>query len=963
MPLALTDEDFLKLTAPDTGGGGTVTRNAPPELDARAIELGRLGQREGVPFNQGLPTIADIGLKARKTPEQQMEYLAKSYGPENVRLNELGEPVVNIKGEDYVVNPHKLTMDSLTGLAAYAPETLLSALALRFGGKDAGMFKQALVGAIGAATGAVGKDVATGEPIGKALGEEAANIPVNTAGGVLLGAGVKATQTAVDMMSAVARGGIKNFAEGIPNPLAKTKLFSPANPELTSEGVTAAQNLAKLTGIPARLSPAEATGIPLLAQLEVRQENVASGAGPSIAARKARDDVSRAWQDWMVKPDTLGTDEEVARRGIGVLRASVDPLEQDVALAKFALEAQQRGDTRILNSIRAQGEAAQQAKVIRDFNVGSVPIKGAPLTETGDLLRNRVVGLRDVEQGSLSQRYNAFFEKPETTTPNISGAGLKSEIDQTLKELPGVTKGVDELAYDTYGNPITRTTEQKVPVATPIRSRLEELSGKLADGKISINDLKQIRTDVGDAIKQGEAIPGVKEGRLKQLYSQISGAIDEGLNKIGNPALKAEWEGLTGDYETFANKFSQRTLAPLFKEADQPGVGNTDFAKSIIGSPDKYNALRAFLGTGTSELQALGQTTRHWILENSLADGSSQALNGPALISQLEKLQKGNPQLFADAFGKNGEQFLKAGRVLATFQKNLPADEVEALLNPANRATPNALSNLQQAERRLKDEYTNGALKDFIQGDKGDLKPDDFIRFLPSYKLSDVKEVAKRLATDPDTLEQVQRKTILSLFQEARRNPSPADVLALLKSGMKGGDVLSGTSLVKALGKGDQYEKYKALLSPDQMDFVQSMAKRELLREEKVRVGGGTGIFSKGDVATGVLDALTPGKMSSTSILKDLSTFTRDKVASWILASPKLNALLLTPHTLADMPRLMSAIVSSEPFIRAAITELKDPGDAYKVLSTLKSAFGTGKEDRQPGNHQMSDAEFDAATK
>ncbi len=963
MPLTLSDEDFLQLTSP-SGTEGTVNRNAPPELDARAIELGRLGQREGIPFNQGLPMASDIGLKMRKTPEQQMEYLAKSYGPENVRLNELGEPVVNYKGQDYVVNPHKYTLDSLTGLAAYAPETLMSALALRFGGKDAGLFKQALVGALGAAAGATGKDVATGEPVGQAIGEEAANVPVNTAGGVLLGAGMKATQTAVDMISAVARGGIKNFAEGIPNPLAKTKLFSPANPELTQEGVAAAQSLAKLTGIPAKLSPAEATGIPLLAQLEVRQENVASGAGPSIAARKARDDVSRAWQEWMIKPSTLGTDEEVARRGIGVLRASVDPLEQDVALAKYALEAQQRGDTRIIDSLRARGEAAQQAKVINDFQVGSVPIKGAPLTETGDLLRNRVIELRDAEQGALSQRYNAFFDKPETTAPTISGTGLKSEIDQTLKELPGVTKGVEELAYDTYGNPITKTTEQKVPVSTPIRSRLEELSGKLADGKISINDLKQIRTDVGDAIKQGEAIPGVKEGRLKQLYGQITGAISEGLDAIGDPALKSEWQGLTGDYEKFASKFSQRTLAPLFKEADQPGVGNTDFSKSIIASPDKYNALRTFLGTGASELGALQKTTRHWILENSLADGSSQALSGPALISNLEKLQKGNRQLFEDAFGKNGEQFIKAGKVLATFQKNLPAEEAEALLNPANKATPNALSNLQQAERRLKDEYTNGVLKDFIQGDKGTLEPDKFIRFLPNYKLSDVKEVAKRLAGDPETLEQVQRKTILSLFQEARRNPSPADVLALLKSGMKGGDVLSGTSLVKALGTGDQFEKYKALLSPEQMDFVQSMSKRELLREEKVRVGGGTGMFSKGDVATGVLDALTPGRMNNKSILRDLSTFTRDKVASWILASPKLNALLLTPHTLQDMPRLMSAIVSSEPFVRAAITEMKNPGDAYKVLATLKSAFGTASTpDRSPGQHAMTDEEFNNAIK
>lgn len=984
MPLELSDEDFLKLTSPDPA---TVNQNAPPPLDQRAIELGRLGQREGIPFHQALPIIGDIALKARKTPEQQVAYLAEKYGAANVRMNELGEPVVNIKGEDYVVNPHKLTLESLTGLAAYAPETLMSALALKYGAGNAGIFKQALVGALGAAAGAVAKDVATGEPLGQSLESEAAQVVPNTAGGVVLGGGMKATQAAVDMSKAMVKGvmdevagasgaiptvkagisgAVKGLVSGIPNPLANSSLLSPANPELTREGVAAAQRLAAQSGIPAKLSPAEATGIPLLAQLETRQENVAAGAGPSIAARKARDDVSRAWQDWMIQPNTLGTDEAVAARGLGVLRAGVEPLEKDVALAKFALEAQRRGDERLLNAMRAQGEAQQQAKVINDFNVSDFGSKPVPLTETGDLIRNKVVGLRDAEDAALGQRYEDFFNKPETMAPTIKGASLKSTIDATLRDLQGVTKTVQKPTgvLDERGNPITREALEKVPISTPIRPRLEELSDKLSNGKVSINDLKQIRTDVGDSIKEGKALTGVPNGRLKQLYAQLSGAIDEGLDQIGDPALKKEWKTLTGDYEKFATKFSERTLAPLFKEADQAGVGNADYTQGIIRSQDKYNALKSFLGSTSSELQAFQTTARHSILQNALADGSSTALNGPALIKNLEGLRDSNPQLFADAFGNNGQQFIKAARVLSTFQKNLPAEETEALLNPANRATPNALSNLQQAERRLKDEFVNGALNDWLNGKRTDINMDQLIRFLPNYKLSDVQGIMQRLASDPEVKEQWQRKTIQAIFQEARRNPSPADVLAIIKAGGKGGDVLSGSSLVKALGTGDQYEKYKTILSPQQFEFIQDMAKRELLREEKLRVGGGAGMLAKGDVATGFLDALTPGRSGKSSILRDLSTLTRDKIASWVLASDKLSSLLLTPHTLKDMPTLMKAIIASEPFVRAALSEYKDPGDAYKVLATLKSAFGTATPtERQAGEHAMSDAEFDAATK
>lgn len=963
MPHDLSDEEFLRLSEdrPDQSAMATVTApapapilpmsatalaamgtsgtnlNAPPPLDEREIALGRMGKREGVPFHEeGLPTGGDIGLKLRSTPEEQIKYLAKTYGAENVRMNELGEPVVNIKGEDYVVDPHKLTLNSLTGLLAYAPETLLSALALKTGGADAGLMKQALYGALGSAAARAGKTVVTRaadqEPVnfGQAIGQAAAQVPLDTAAGALMGGVLKGGQIASDVVQ----------GKGLPNPLAGTSLLSPANPELTSEGVTAAQRLAARSGIPAKLSPAEATGIPLLAQLETRQENVAAGAGPMIAAKKARDEVSRAWQNWMIRPDTLGTDEEVARRGLGVLKSSVDPFEKDVALAQFAQDAERRGNERIVNSLRAQGEASQQAKVIRDFGVDKLPTEGVPMTETGDLIRQRAVAMRDASKDAVDQAYDKFYSNPAVMDPVIKGTGLKSAVDSMIEDLPKVTK------------PEGGT----VPIDTPIRGRLQELSSKLDQGNVSINDLKQIRTDVGDAITRGEAVPGVKEGRLKQLYSQISKSIENGLDEIGDPELKQAWNDATAAYKAHAERFSDRNVAPLFREMDQPGVGNTELVKKLISKPDSYEALKGFLGTGSSELSAFHKTVRESLLQDALADGSSTAVSGDKLISSLESLRKANPTLFNDAFGSNGQQFVKAARVLSSFQHNLPAEDLEALLNPANKATPNALSRLQMAEQRLKDEYTNGALKDFIKGDRADLNPDQFIRFLPTYKLSDVKSVMDRLETgDPEVAEQVRRKVAQSLFNEARRSPTPADTLAQLQG--KKGDIVSGSGINKALGTGDQLEKYKVLLGPDLFESMTDYAKRELLREEKQRVGGGAGMLAKGEGVSSLLNALTPGEGGRTSILKDLSMLARDKIASWILASPKLNSLLLTPHTLEQMPRLMRAIVTSEPFVRAATTELKNPGATYKVLSTLKSAYGEDQ-NAAPQGHSMSDEEF-----
>lgn len=642
------------------------------------------------------------------------------------------------------------------------------------------------------------------------------------------------------------------------------------------------------------------------------------------------------------------------------MQSNVDPLEADVGLAKFALEAQRRGDTRLIESMRAQGEAATQAKIINDFQVGDIPRGGAPMTETGDLLRTRVLNMRDAEDEALGNRYEAFFSHPETMQPVIKPEGLKQAIDTTLAELPGVTKTVEKPTgvLNARGEMETRSVTEKVPIATPVRPRLEELSAKLANGRVAINDLKQIRTDVGNAIKEGKALTGTEDRRLKYLYKNLSESIESGLDEIGNPTLKAEWENLTGDYKKFADKFSERTLAPLFKEADQPGIGNTDFAKSIIGSADKYNALKSFLGDNASELQAFHKTVRGNILEKSLADGSSSALDGPTLIKQLEKLQTDNPALFKDAFGNNGRQFVKAARVLSSFQHNLPAEETEALLNPANRATPNALSNLQQAEKRLKDEFTNGALADWLQGKRVDINMDQLVRFLPNYKLSDVQDIMRRLSSDPELLEQWRRKTFQAILQEARRSPTPIDVLKMYQSQGKSADIVSGSAINKALGTGDQYEKYKTILGSDAFEMLQDIGKRELLREEKRRVGGGAGMLAKGDVATGFLNALTPGAGGKGSVLKDLNIWARDKVASVVLASPKLNSLLLAPHTLEQMPTVIGAIISSEPFIRGLLQEIKNPGTAYKTLATLKVAFGTPGQQPQAGQ-KLSDADLE----
>ena len=159
-PIPLTQQALRESAAvvPEPLSAGAVAKGG---VERRLQELGK---RPGVPFHEeGMDVWTDLLTKARDNKQDQLRYLSSRFGPENVRLNELKEPVVQIvnpdtgKPEDYPLDPHALTLKSLTGLARFAPDIALSALGVHLAGKDAGFLKQALYGALGNEAGAAGR--------------------------------------------------------------------------------------------------------------------------------------------------------------------------------------------------------------------------------------------------------------------------------------------------------------------------------------------------------------------------------------------------------------------------------------------------------------------------------------------------------------------------------------------------------------------------------------------------------------------------------------------------------------------------------------------------------------------------------------------------------------------------------------------------------------------------------------
>lgn len=950
-------QPLLPMSAAQVAAMGTSGSavNVPPEIGDTRRRQQALGEQPGVPFHEeGLPTWTDLMAKSRENKDAQIRYLARKFGTENVRLNEFQEPVVRItnpdtgKPEDYPLNPHQLTVRNLTSLARFAPDVAGAIVAVGLGGAGRGTFMKSLLGALGAETGGatreIGVEAATmplsSVEIARPIKEHLENIPADVILDLGLAGLVKGGQVAKGLLT---RG-------SIPNPIAGTPLTMPARPEFTREGTEAAARLQAASGINPALRPSESTGIPLMAMLEMYMERKPAGASPLIAAGARREEASKAIQNWLVDPSTLMSDEEVGRRALGAIKKTVEPHVQAVEAAKAALEQ----ETKDTANLTAQAQKAlvqgQQAKIVSGMRVSQIPDQGVDLKPAGDLLRTGAVQRRDAFKSQANALYDAFYANPKANERVISGDTLKAEIDSLRNSLPAVEKTVQQPSklLDPSGNPVMIPVAKEVPISTPIRPRLDELSAKLAGGKVSINDLKQVRTDLDDAIKIGEAIPGVKEGRLKRTYKAVTDAINQGLQEIGDPQLSQAWKDATTFYRQNVDKYTEKNVARLFKEAEQTAsVGDAEFTKKAITSPDTYAALRTFYGVRSPEMGVFRETVKNKVLSDSLGVGG--LVDGQNLVRQLKGLKDSNPGLFKDVFAGKGNDFLRAAEQLGSWQQKIPIEEINKLLSPGGQAgAPSVkLIALQAAQKRLDQEYQNEIVSKFLRGNlpASELQPDKFVASLPQAKLSDVKDVMARLTQeDPAVAEQIRRKSVQNLLSESRRTATPVDTMAKLKG--EPGDLISGVGVANALGKGDQLEKYKALLGP-LYDHLNDYARMELLGEERRRVAGGVGLLAPGSAMNMFVKALTPWEGAGNKaegVIKELSGLARDKIVSVALSSDRLRNWLVSPYALKDASKAIQTMIVSEPFIKGMMEEFKDTGALGQAMSILKVGFGTASE-------------------
>lgn len=718
--------------------GQTLRAVAQPVPASKYDTFSRLGARPGVPFDaqSGLSFVSRLASEREPSIEEQVIALQSEFGKDNVRLNDFGQPVVTTTGpdgktKDVLVNPLGADAGDLATVMAQAPELAGSVIPLLLTrGATLGPGVLRALGTLGLTVG--GEQTAGGLKDIYRRWVEGRNPDVKEV----------ATRRAWSGTTGLITGG----ALGLAGKAAAT-LISPFSVpgRLSFRAVDAEKYFIEKYGFSPELTAAERTGSPLLAAGEAMQRRVP---GSRTAFQKFRlrqmDDLAdlRA-----IATGEIPDEEAAARRIIDSLKREVAPLEYDVELA--AQEAQKAAQSAIVNVIGTPVD-----KTV----IGKAVIAGAKARKAGFDTVNEV-------------NYNAFYGNPKATERVIGGAPLKKAVDDLIETLPAIEKDVQVPTglVDASNRPIFRTATQEIPVDTPVRSRLEEISRKLEGGKLSINDLKQIRTDVDNAIKTGEAVPGVKEGRLKRYYAALTDAIDNGLAEINDPALTAAWTKATDYYKKNVGRFEQVGIADLFRDPIN-APGPTEVVDRALRSSDAYAAYRDFFGKSNPIMQGVHQAAKDDVLRLGQL---GKTVDGAEFAQRLESLDARNPELLKDAFGAKQAQTLRNEALILRRAQgaSIPKDELDAALSNGTLSA-DRLRDMITAETRRTTAYDNWLVKELSAGTLGPdkIKPtevvDKFV-FRPATQPEHLSELMNVASRDPQTLEDLRRLTFKKVLDNA----------------------------------------------------------------------------------------------------------------------------------------------------------------------------------------------------
>lgn len=872
LPLSTAESERVQKSAA-LAQAGRPQRVAPDKFATPDL-LTSLGARPGVHFDfeTGIPFKSRLASEREPTPEERFAAYQTEYGKENVRKNRYGQAVISTTDErgkpiDVLADPVGLDAGDMATFLAQSPELVGSIVPL-----------------------ILSRGATLGPGVLKALG----TLALTTGGAELAG-------TAKDMFRRWVEGrpvqpkeiakrrgleaglGMATGATLGVTAKAATILHSPFNSagRLQFNAQEAVDYFRDKYGIELEQTAAQKTGSQILQAAE-GMEQAKPGSRSAFAKFKAKQ-LNEINELKRIATGEVKDEEAMGKTVVEGMKEKLTPLEFDIQEAAQAAEKQ-----------AAETIKTVIGKPLDKVKVGRAVDLGAKARKSGFDLVN-------------DANYSAFYNNPLSTEKIIGGQPLKDAVDDLLKDLPSIekeisvpVKGANGLPLvDLQGNPVMQQKIQNIPVSTPVRERLEEISRKLEDGKLSINDLKGIRTDVDNAIKTGEAVPGVKEGRLMRYYKILTQAIEDGLKDINDPQLTSAWKTATDYYKANVGKFEKAGIAELFRDPIN-AMGPTELVERASRDPDIYAAYKEFFGSNSPQIKGIHQATK----DNVLNLGNlGKTVDAQGFISRIEDLDQRSPQLLIDAFGQKQAAALRtqANIIRAAQGANLPKDELSAALS-SGTLSGDRLRDMILAQARRDEAYANTLVREISTGT---VKPDrikptevvDKLVFRKATQPEDLEGLMDQMSDKGAVLESMRRLTFKKVLDDSTITAGNGErIISANKMEQMLADPNLAKKLQTVLGEGS-YEDLTRL-----KDFLKPME----ISSEAFKTAGGLAGGSQ------------ISKIVETGALKYVNRAVKNFLLGTLYLSRPMRELLTNQAIDAEGAALrVNAAIASEPFLHA----------------------------------------------
>lgn len=903
-PLALDETDFARfvngMAQPATTNAVTTSSSPPAQgLASEALnalaeasrslgqlqadvseESKRMGMRDGVflDIKTGAPASVRGRLGLDENQLNQFKLLTRLYGLGNVDLSDQGRFILRnqpAKGggvEDIVVDPAGFEGGDVAQMAGQALPMVAGAIGAKLG----------LKGAEKIGAGPLGK-VAAGVT-GMALAQESTGAAQDMAVRLFRGDDVNIPEIAKQRTKQAAADEVLGFAFAGGSKATSKAIEGIAGLFQIPVGTTpireAAKGLQAGSGVKFPLSPGQETESKLLLRLEAMTgERMGSAAAMDrirSAQRTAEDELRRVF---LGLPRSM-TDDEIAavlpraditgQKALGRLGTEALKLEGNVAKARAV--------------VNETGTA--EAQSVAGVNLGS-PINA---TEVGRQARARVVGDFDAFKSAMSERYTEFLNRPEIRARTIPGSQLSSAVRRLESELiPAAQRGAVKQPLEAF-------------VPGKVRSFLEELKG-LRGARVSINDLKQIRTSIDNAIAEGVAIPGTDVAQLtamrKSVDSTITSAL-EGMDKLpsaykGSAPLTV-WKKLNEDWAKGMERFNRTGVREmLVKEGETGAIGNTKLAERIVGnSPDAldyYNGYKEFFGAASPEFQAMQANARQRVLMGSVDDATG-FIDGQSLRNRLADMR---PEVAQELFGANQQELHRIGEALSKAQGKLDTEELMRL-GSSRTLTASKIGELVNAERARAVAFNNKLIKAAAKGtlDAEKIKPSEFVRYATEMDPDDAAKVMGILSDRPVLVQDIRQIAVENIW-------------AKVQAGEVGRERVSAKLLEEVMGSPVQQRTWRVILGNDTVDSM-----NKLITVTGPREFGARAFKTAGAIGAG----MEAPKLFLKGEVGALPEIASRFLLGFLYSGPlKRSVTNLLTHN--DRSRFLNGVIASEPFVKA----------------------------------------------